>query len=410
MKAMKPLRIVFLTSSTHHGGTYVRASLLSRYLAKEGHKVSLINSSGKASFNADRKRVDGVDVFTLPSLLASPSNIFLRASSRIATSFMHTLFNCVLEIASDSDILHSFDVVAPQNATPTLVSRILRPLRNHAHKIFVDWDEWYGHGGWFNAGYQAYFPMMPLLSFLEEKVPLRADAVTVPCEALRQRALGVGVKPENLFVIRNGANVDFIKPLSAYETRKKLGLPIRNVIYSHFGSIDMKSLNFLMVVHKKVVTCYPNALLMFASLRKEQMKFVRTRVKSLDVARNILCVEWQPYDRYPLYLGASDILLLPLQDNIFDRVRSQGLRLSDYIATGRPVVATGLPEITKAMSECALLAKPDDPEDFASKVLRLMGDPNLREELGKRARKLAETEYSWQIVAKKLEQAYHQYL
>jgi len=248
------------------------------------------------------------------------------------------------------------------------------------------------------------------MSFLEEKVPLYADAVTVPGEALRQRASWAGVKPENLFVIRNGANVDFIKPLSIYETRKKLGLPIRNVIYSHFGPIDMKSLKFLVVVHKKVVTRYPNALLMFASLREEQMKFVRARVKSLELARNILCVEWQPYNRYPLYLAASDILLLPLQDNIYDRVRSQGLRLSDYIAAGRPVVATGLPEITKAMSECALLAKLDDPEDFASKVLKLIGDLSLREELGKRARKLAETEYSWQVVAKKLEQVYHQYL
>jgi len=407
---MKTLRITFLTSSTYRGGTYVRASFLSKYLAKEGHRVSLIISSEKASFNADRKRVDGVDVFTLPSLLASPDHVFLRASSRIVTSLMHTLFHCILEIASDSDVLHSFDVVAPQNATPTLLSRILRSLRIHEHKIFVDWDEWWGHGGWFSVGYREYSPVRPLMSFLEVKVPLYADAVTVPGEALRQRALWAGVKPGNLFVIRNGANVDFIKPLSIYEARKKLGLPIRNVIYSHFGPIDMESLKLLMVVHKKVVTRYPNALLMFASLREEQMKFVRARIKSLDLARNILCVEWQPYDRYPLYLGASDILLLPLQDNIYDRVRSQGLRLSDYIAAGRPVVATGLPEITKAMSECALLAKPDDPEDFASKVLKFMGDLNLREELGKRARKLAEAKYSWQIVAKKLEQAYYQYL
>ena len=407
---MKPLRIVFLTSSTHHGGTYVRASFLSKYLAKVGHRVSLIISSGRASFNANRKRVDGVDVFTLPSLLASPANIFLRASSRIATSLMHTLFNCILEIASDSDILHSFDVVVPQNATPTLLSRILRSLRIHERKIFVDWDEWWGHGGLFSVGFQAYAPMASLLTFLEERVPLYADAVTVPGEALRRRALWAGAKPENLFLIENGADVDFIKPLDIHKAREKLGLPLRKVIYSHFGPIDMKSLKFLMVVHRKVVTRYPNALLMFGGLREEQMKIVRAHVKSLDVARNILCVDWQPYNRYTLYLSASDILLPPLQDKPMDRVRSQGIVMGDYIAAGRPMIATGLSEITKTISECAFLTKHDDPEDFASKVLKLMGDLNLREELGKRARKLAETKYSWQIVAKKLEQVYHQYL
>lgn len=402
---MKTLRIAFLTSSTYRGGTYVRASFLSKYLAKEGHRVSLIISSEKASFNADRKRVDGVDVFTLPSLLASPANMFLRESSRIATSLMHTLFNCILEIASDSDVLHLFDVAAPQNATPTLLSRILRCLRIHEHKIFVDWDEWWGHGGLLSVGYQAYAPMASLLTFLEQKVPLYADAVTVAGEALRQRALRAGVKPENLFVIKTGADVDFIKPLDIHETRKKLGLPLKNVIYSHVGFIDMESLKLLMLAHKEVVKHCPNALLMFVGLRRDRVEFV----KSSDAIGNTLCVKWRPYHEYPLYLGASDILLLPMQDNFFNRTRPLALRLGDYIAAGRPIITTELPEVAKALSECALLTK-SNPKDFASKILTAIGDPDLRTELGKRARELAETKFSWKTRARTLEKIYHQYL
>ncbi|MDH5771086.1 MAG: glycosyltransferase, partial [Candidatus Bathyarchaeota archaeon] len=237
------------------------------------------------------------------------------------------------------------------------------------------------------------------------KVPLYADAVTVSGEALRQRALWAGVKPENLFVIKTGADVDFIKPLDIYEAREKLGLPLKNVIYSHVGFIDMESLKLLMLAHRQVVKHYSNALLMFVGLGKSQAEFV----KSLDMTGNILFVEWQPYHKYPLYLGASDILLLPMQDNFFSRTRPLALRLGDYIAAGRPIITTELPEIAKALSECALLAKPN-PKDFASKILAIIRNLDLRKELGKRARELAETDFSWKIRAKTLERIYHQYL
>jgi len=109
-------------------------------------------------------------------------------------------------------------------------------------------------------------------------------------------------------------------------------------------------------------------------------------------------------------LGASDILLLPMRDSPFDRARPPAIRLGDYLAAGRPVIATALPENEKVVGKCGFLAKPGDPEDFANKILEALRNPDLCREMGERARELAEREYSWQILAKQLEKLYNRYV
>lgn len=401
---MRTLRLMFLGSFQDMSGTYWRAFFAAKYLVKEGHEVTLIASSRKATLRVAKKTVDGVRVFLLPSPTALNGKRFVGSLSRISVGFMQTLVNCIWEGTSGVDVLHSFDVVVPQNAAPTLSSRFSRFFRIHDRKIFADWDEWYGQGGLLSQYGGIYLFMEPLMAFLEEKVPCWVDGVTVSSETLRQRALSMGVRSENLFVIPNGANVDFIRPLNPQESRRKLNLPDEKTIYSYLGVTDMESLKLLISAHQKVVRRHPNAFLLFVGLREDQIDFA----KSLGMTKNVMYVEKQPYHVYPLYLGASDILLLPMKDNLYNRSRYP-IRLMDYLAAGRPIVATDLPEISRVMNECGLVAKSGDPDDFADKIMKVIGDLDLRKRMGRHARELAERKYSWHLIVKQLEKTYSKY-
>jgi len=401
---MKSLRIVFLSSAQEMSAAYFRAFFLAKYLVERGHEVSLIATNRKATLDATKKLLDGVNVFLLPSLVASDANLLLTWLSRMSTGFMQTPFNSILQVTSNFDVLHSFNVMFPWTATPTLLSRFSRFLRIHNRKIFVDWDDWWGRGGLFSHYGGFYSLIDPLTTFLEEKVPVYADAVTVINETLKKRALSVGVKSQNLFIVTNGANTDFIKPLNISDARQKLNLPIKNVIHTHLGDLGQASIKLLMLAHRKVVRRYPNVLLLFVGLRRERIDFV----KSLNVTKKVICIERQPYYKVPLYLGASDVFLLPMQDTLFNRAATP-LRLCDYLAAGRPIIATALPEIEKIVCDCGFLARPGDPEDLADKILNIIGKPNLCKRMGKRARELAETKYSWRIAAKQLEKVYDQF-
>lgn len=407
---IKNMRVVFLSSAIERIGTYWRCLFLGKYLAKEGHKVSIIATSRPSTARLIKKRVDGVNLLFLP-YLSFYGHLLFGPFSRAMSVLEQTLSNCILQTINDSDVCHSFDVAWPQNAFPTLTSRLLCSLRIRNYKIFVDWDDWWGRGGMLDP-YGMYplmtpFFAMPILEFFEEKVPLHADAVTLTTEALRRRALRIGCKPDNLFMVPNGADVDFIRPLDAGEARAKLNLPRDGYIYTHAGSTSESPEIFqlLVEVHMKIVRSHPNSfLLLVGTLRPEEERLIR----SLN-AKNVLCVGYQPDELYPIYLAASDVLLLPLRDSIYDRARSP-LRLGDYLAAGRPVVATALPEVCKIVNGCGLLAKPGSPADFADKILQIKKDPDLRERMGRTARQLAEERYSWRIIAKKLERIYAKYV
>jgi glycosyltransferase involved in cell wall biosynthesis len=406
---MKALSILFLSSArVDEDSSYFRCFYLSKYLVERGHRVSLIATSRKATSNVAYKLVDGVNVISLPSLAAPSSSLLPQLLSGALTVVAQTLLSSVLQATLDFDILHSFDVMFPQNAIPTLFSKISRFLRFHDRKILVDWDDWWGRGGmiaYYARRYGGFWSLMdPPVTFLEEKGPKYADAVTVATDSLKERALSVGVRPENIFIVGNGTNTDFIKPVDIHDARDELGLPEKSVICTHLGNVDLETFNLLMQAHKIVVRKHPNTLLLLVGSGPAGADFVR----SLGMDKSVICFGRQPYRRVPLYLGASDICLMPMQDLSFNRI-AQPLRLLDYLAAGRPVIATALPELGKIVRECGLLAKPGDPDDFADKILILVDNPNLRDKMGKRARELAETRYSWRIAAEQLDKAYCRY-
>jgi glycosyltransferase involved in cell wall biosynthesis len=87
------------------------------------------------------------------------------------------------------------------------------------------------------------------------------------------------------------------------------------------------------------------------------------------------------------------------------------MKLNDYMAVGRPTVATAVGDVPEVMQahEIGLLAQ-DTPEDLALKVLALLADPERRARLGRNARQVAENVFDWQLRTAELERFYAQVL
>lgn len=108
-----------------------------------------------------------------------------------------------------------------------------------------------------------------------------------------------------------------------------------------------------------------------------------------------------PYNRVPAYMNAADILVAPYNPDRVSVRRRYGigspLKLFEYLATGKPVVASSLEIIRQVIvnGETGLLARPGDPNDIAQKVIRLLEEPNAAERMGRKGRELVERKYSW---------------
>jgi glycosyltransferase involved in cell wall biosynthesis len=81
------------------------------------------------------------------------------------------------------------------------------------------------------------------------------------------------------------------------------------------------------------------------------------------------------------------------------------MKLWEYLACGRPVVATAGPgygDTVEAMGT-GLAAKPDDPQDLARQMLRLLVDRDLRRQMGERGRAAVLESHTWAARAAELE-------
>ena len=86
------------------------------------------------------------------------------------------------------------------------------------------------------------------------------------------------------------------------------------------------------------------------------------------------------------------------------------MKLWEYMACGRPIVATAGPGYGETLEKlrCGLSAKADDPTDLARQLLCLLVDQDLRRSMGERGQMAVVRSHTWAARAQQLEQVCHQ--
>jgi glycosyltransferase involved in cell wall biosynthesis len=98
---------------------------------------------------------------------------------------------------------------------------------------------------------------------------------------------------------------------------------------------------------------------------------------------------WVELEDYPWELGKLDVGLVPLKLNRFNKAKSwlKGLEMASL---GVPFVASGTEQYMQ-LRKRGIGRIAESPEEWQTKVTRLIEDAPLREELGEQAREAAES-------------------
>lgn len=379
------MKLLFLNHNYVGYGTYWRTYYLGKYLSEIGNKVTMICASGKNFDVKIRKEMICKNFLRITLPRVKYSKFYTGQEFQIILNLLQTLLYRY-------DIIHCFTVAQPQIGLPGLFSKIFRHK-----KLVVDWDDLW-KGGF--AEYHPY-PVKKVLEICESNIPKFADKITVVSEFLKKTAINLGMAKDDIVKIPNGANIETIKPLSKNRSRKELHLDHYPIIVA-IGHTYYESLNFLLDSFKKVIENIPTAKLVLVG-KIDLTREARNRTKKLY--KNLIFTGAQPFKKIPLYLSAADILVLPMENSLIDYARFP-IRLGDYLASGRPIVSNAVGEVKNILEKCGLVSSPKDKLGFSENIIRLIADTRLRDNLGKKARMLAETKLSWQKVATKLQGVY----
>lgn len=228
----------------------------------------------------------------------------------------------------------------------------------------------------------------------------RADRLVLISEELIPTVESLGGDRARMVVNPNGVDVERFAPESRGEdVRRRLGFGSDDIVCGFVATFHRwHGVVFLAEQLPALMIADPRLRFMLVGdgdLRPEAENMVRAAGLSERVRFTGLMAPAE----VPAHLAACDILLsphLPFDDGT--PFFGSPTKLFEYLAAGRPVVASRLGQIGRVVEDgtTGLLFEPGDAAAFRSAVLRLAADPQLRTRLGRDARMTAERRYTWE--------------
>ena len=119
--------------------------------------------------------------------------------------------------------------------------------------------------------------------------------------------------------------------------------------------------------------------------------------------QNVIIVGYVAPKQVRRYLAAADILVLPnTSADDMSRLYTSPLKLFEYMAARRPIVASDLPSIREILNEeNGILVKPDDPLALAEAVMKISENKALADNLVRKAFQDVQ-QYTWDKRAEKV--------
>jgi glycosyltransferase involved in cell wall biosynthesis len=390
VKGLAMLRIAMLAFNVAGKGTYWRALALGQELVARGHRVTLLAISPGRRWRFDIRRIRGVTVVETPDLLPGslrsgwdPWDVLARIGWLRRRTF---------------DLVHAFE------NRPVALLPAVYLQRKQGLPLVSDWCDWFGRGG---SVEERPNPLVravlrPVETFFEEVPRPRADGVTVINTILRQKALDLGVPPERILLLPNGANVREIRPGNQAEARRRLGLPLDVRLIAYTGAIFWRDARLMATAFDQIHSARPDTRLLLVGYCNVAIEELVQRPEAVIRAGPV------SYRTLANYLATCDLGWLPLRNSGANRGRFP-LKLNDFMAAGRAVVATDVGDLGDLMRQEPIgWLAPDEPGALAEAVLALLADDVERERQGRHARQVAETKLSWPLMATRLERFYLQ--
>jgi glycosyltransferase involved in cell wall biosynthesis len=125
----------------------------------------------------------------------------------------------------------------------------------------------------------------------------------------------------------------------------------------------------------------------------------------LGIDHAVEFVGWLGDDEITRLLCTSDVCLSPEPKSPLND-HSTMMKIAEYSAMSRPIVAFDLQESRLSAGEAAVYAVPNEPSSFAGRIDELLSDPQLRARMGSAGRERAERALCWERSEEQLLAAY----
>jgi glycosyltransferase involved in cell wall biosynthesis len=252
-------------------------------------------------------------------------------------------------------------------------------------------------------------PLRRRLAACEDTALKAAARIVVVSDADRRALLERGVEPERLVLNPNGVDTERFAVGGGEAVRRRHLIDDDDIIIGFIGSFGpWHGAPVLARAFADIAASVPRGHLLLVGDGPE-LGTTRRIVYDAGLAERVtLAGQVLPGD-VPGYLDACDILVsphVPLHDGV--EFFGSPTKLFEYMAAGKAIVASRLGQIGDVLEHgvTAWLVDPGDASGLAHALRALSEAPEIRRELGAKARRQAVTSHSWQLNVSRVIEAY----
>ena len=222
----------------------------------------------------------------------------------------------------------------------------------------------------------------------------------------RELVKSYGVKNAICRVIPNGANTNLFKPMDKIACRRKLSLKEDHFYLGFVGSFrSWVGLDTLIEALSMIKGKGYDKIRCILVGDGGSMGNLKEIVKRHNLQKEVIFTGDIRYEEVALFINSFDVCLAPFKRERNLKIGLSPLKLYEYLACARAVIASRLQGISEVIDDgkCGYLFEPDVAEDLASRIIESYSERDKLIELGDNGRALVEKRFSWEETARKVE-------
>ena len=185
--------------------------------------------------------------------------------------------------------------------------------------------------------------------------------------------------------------------MSKEKAREKLGLPQNKKILGYMGRFKTMEMDKgVSDILRALIKLSEDIIFVAVGGSKKDIKFYEEEINRLNLSRRVILIDNVAQGDLAIYQKACDLLLMPFPYNQHYAYYMSPLKMFEYMASKRPIIATDLPSIREVLSEKnAVIVKPDDPKELAQGIKKVINDKKLVQSMSEKAFKDVDN-YTWE--------------
>jgi glycosyltransferase involved in cell wall biosynthesis len=234
------------------------------------------------------------------------------------------------------------------------------------------------------------------------------DGMTIITSLMKKEVCSkFDIDPGKVGVWTSGVSVELFDPENCIsdckELKRKLGLTGKFIVFYHgafsFGRGLTETIEAIKIVRRK----HPN-IVFFLLGTGPNFNMLRALIRKENLQENVIMHNPVDQSEVPKFIGMCDIGIVPLPNHPFWRFQSP-LKLLEYLAMEKVVILTDIPAHRAVVdkAKCGIYISSVKPMEMANAIEYAYLNKENLEEWGKVGRKIVTEEYTWEKVARDLE-------